>query len=108
VLDIPTDSDSRLLSPDEASGSNRAPRKRRGSNDVPFRLRTTRVRRLPRTRGPAAAGRRRDSRLCAAYLREKPQARIGYSDQQKIVDVLTPRFTNCLDALMSAESAVVH
>jgi len=42
------------------------------------------------------------------YLREKPEAHIGYSEQQKIVDSLTPRFTNCLDALLSAEQAVVH
>jgi hypothetical protein len=45
---------------------------------------------------------------CALYLREKPEARIGDREQQKIVDALTPRFLSACDTLLSAEQAVVH
>jgi DNA-binding CsgD family transcriptional regulator len=47
--------------------------------------------------------------VCAQlYLREKPEARIGDREQQKIVDALTPRFLSACDTLLSAEQAVVH
>ncbi len=48
--------------------------------------------------------------VSALYLREKRQARIGFTaaEEQKIVDSLSPRFMGALDTLLSAEQAVVH